>query len=172
MASSRDVLRTLEQCIDRELGLYQEYLAALLQEKQFIQCQDTEKIQAISQKRQLLCNSMKEAEEKRLDYIKSLPGDGANNLKLSEFVKANFSAVESKRLLGKVELLKDLVKRCHRESTEFRNVVDFSLNMVSGLISIFWSATQSVVRSYTQNGRMRESYAPSVVRSAGLLKQV
>ncbi len=172
MTPSREVLRILENLIDTEVGLYREYLKVIELEKAHLRSPDAEKISQMSEKRQQLYDAMRIAEKKRMDYVANVSRDGAQSQRISDFIKRSFSPIESKRVLMKVESLKELVKKCHRESREFGQVVDFSLNMVGGLISIFWSATQSVVRSYTAHGRMRESFTPALTRSAGLLREV
>lgn len=164
----QDILK-LERLIDLEVSVYEQYIELIAEERKHTVHFNATKLAELTAKRGELIDVMHQFQEQRRSMLKAW--SGTSRTKLSTFVKEYFAPEEAKRILPKVERLRELVTKCRETSDQFNQVVRFSLNVVSGLISILWSATQNVLRSYTPNGKMKESYHPARSRSAGVLKQ-
>ncbi len=159
----------LERMLGAECLIYKRYLAVLKEERRFIIKFDSEKITALCSERGRLCDEMQAALNERTALIKSFVGHSRG--RLSDHILQLFKQEDAQRLMPKVEELRKLVEQCHAGSKEFKQVIEFSLKLVSGLVSIIWSATQNLVKSYTQSGTMRESYHPTTSRQAAMLRK-
>jgi hypothetical protein len=59
-----------------------------------------------------------------------------------------------------------VVDKCTKE---FNQILNFSLGLVNGEISLLWSATQPVSRTYNAYGGMSEGVQPGPVRTGSSL---
>jgi hypothetical protein len=181
MSIAGQLARSLDQCVSAEIEIYRKYVALLAQERSLIVASKADKFSQITSERERLIELMAKAQETRFSLMRSALGEpemlGRHkapppSMKLSAFVTKFCSPREVKMLLPKVDALRKLVSASQRESLEFSHVVGFSLTMVSGLASLLWSATKTVIRSYTCNGNMKEAVHDGRSRKAGVLKEV
>jgi hypothetical protein len=181
MSNPSQLARSLDQCISAEIEIYRKYVALLAEERALIVASKTDQFSKLTSERERLIELMAQAQETRFSLMRTALGEpemlGRHkapppSIRLSAFVTKFCSPREAKALLPKVETLRKLVSASQRESAEFSQVVGFSLTMVGGLASLLWSATKTVIRSYTCNGNMKEAVHDGRSRKAGVLKEV
>ena len=165
-----DVAQTLDAIISQELLLYAEYQKLLVRERQALRKSDSDQIQVLADERGEVVDALSMANDQRCLIIREVSKE--RHLKLSTFIERFLTPQEQKQLMPKVKALKVAVAGCRSESSEFGQVVNFALKVTSGLVSILWSATQNVVRSYGRTGTMREAYHPSQGHAGSILKKV
>lgn len=159
--------KDIEVILNTECQLYEQYLLLLEEERQSITCLNAEKIAAARYKRETVGQEMKAAQEERMSLMKGFPSSGGQ--RLSSLVIQHCHLDDSKRIILLIEKLRDLVKQSRTKGVEFGQVAQFALNMVNGSLSIIWTATQNVVRSYTRRGEINESYNPQHSRAQTVL---
>lgn len=157
----------LEGVLKQECALYEEYLSLLAAEEEVVVNVSPEKIVSIAEKREALHERLSDAEERRKNLLKSFPeGD---SIKLSEIIARHCHPDDAKRIVPFVKKLKAAIAAVQQKGREANQVVDFSLRMVGGCMSLLHSGTQNVTRVYGRKGSMKESYTPGKVNST--LKQ-
>ena len=161
--------RSLEQMLEKECKLYLDYIELLDTERSWITKFNSDKLQAIRAKREVLFESMKEAHEARLAVMDKFPEGRTQKLRV--IIRRYFTHDEAKRLLPVADKLRELILKTRKNGMEFNQVATYALNLVNGTLSILWSATQNVVKSYGPSGIIQESFNPSGSRSVGVLKQ-
>ena len=57
--------------------------------------------------------------------------------------------------------LRELIKQTQGKAREYSELLNFSSNLVNGSLSILWSATQGIFKSYGRDRNIHESYHPS-----------
>ncbi len=166
--------RSLKTLLSEECQLYERYLAILKVEKELLRqlkkSEHTEELMALTKQREIIYEEMQIYQIRRVELIKDLPLVRAK--KFSEIVLLNFHPSDQKELMPLLERLKGLMLASQRAGIDFKQVINFSLNMVNGLVSIFLSATQSVVRSYTRRGALKERACIDTGSSQRVLKEV
>ena len=167
------VTRQLKQIIEEECALYGGYLQILDQERELLRqmrsSANTDAIMLLTAKRDVFSQEMKVLAERRGELL-SVFGD-TQGLKLSQLVKDYFHKADVSELMPCINRLKLLVDKSRRKNFEFSQIIGFSLNLVNGLASLFWSASQSVIKCYSPNGKIKESFHPSKSRAASVLKE-
>ncbi|MBN8549588.1 MAG: flagellar export chaperone FlgN [Deltaproteobacteria bacterium] len=163
------LVRELDSVLREELRLQKEYAEILNEERTSITTFKAEKVQSLSEKREVLSETIKRAAEKRAELMAMFPEHQGK--RLSELIRAHCHPVDQERLMPLADALKLAVQNTKSLSTEFKQLASFSLNLVNGALSILWSATQNVTRSYTPNGKIKESAHSSGNRQAGVLKE-
>lgn len=156
--------------IEREIALYKKYLALMEEEQRSVTKFDANAIEALTEKRNSLCNQLDEARLKRDELVMRIAQCDVP-MKLSEMVHRFCNREEKRKLTPLVDTLRTMVQSAQRASQEFSQVVNFSLGMVSSTLSIIWSATQEVQRSYTTQGVVKESFHPASAFRTGTLTQ-
>lgn len=164
------LVRELERILRRELALQQEYSELLTQERLHLTKFNSDKIVELSSKREEVSEQMRIASEERLELMKLFPEH--HGKRLTELVARHCHPEDVVLLLPLAEKLRAALKHTKSLGTEFRQLADFSLNLVNGALSILWSATQNVTRSYTPQGTLQEKYHHTAGQTwAGLLKR-
>lgn len=161
-------VKELAKILEYECGLYAAYVKTLANEKEAITKFNAENVSALTEQRLLLTEQIKAAKEQRFMVLDALP-EGRKE-KLSNLLQKYAHIEDAKRLMPLVQKLKVLVVEARQKSMEFNQIANFSLGIVNGSLSILWSATQNVVRSYDTLGSLKESYNPSTGRAAGVLR--
>jgi hypothetical protein len=96
---------------------------------------------------------------------------GSEGVKTSDLVERVCGPADKKRLLAIVQKIKLRIKQIEIASREFGQVVNFSLGLVNGSMSVLWSATQPVSKVYNAFGAMKQAVQPAAPRSGSLLGQ-
>ncbi len=160
----------LEKIIQREIGLHEQYIAILKEERAYTTKADTEKIIEISTKRGLIVDEMKYCHHQRMEIASKLPM--SRGQKLTALVERNASPEDQKRLLPLLKKLKEVVENSQKKTYDFGSVARFGLTVVEGLLSIIWSATQHITKSYSRQGTIKEQAQPAGTRASSVLKKV
>lgn len=160
---------SLERLIQNEIKLYQQYLQILTEEKTHITKFNSEKVAVLTEKRERVLAAMDDAQQERMELCKQFPN--SEGQKLSALIEQHYSGPERKKLLSLVGALRQGVSIAQKKTKEFGYITRFGLGMVEGLLSIFWSATQHVTKSYTRLGGIKENATPAGTRSSSVLKK-
>lgn len=164
------LVSALSSTIEREYKLYAEYLKVLEEERTCLSKFNAEKVTDLSDKRETLSIKISDARDARMELLKVIPD--SDKRPLSEIVTRDFHPDDARKLMPLVAKLKEVVKQAQAKGREFNQVVNFSLNVVTSTLSIFWSATQTVTRSYGPQGVLKESLLPAATtRYSGVLRE-
>ncbi len=162
------VLHNLEAVLQQECTLQEEYLRLLEEERQALVKFNAEKIEVISERRELLLGRIHEASEKRKELIQKIPGTGAD----TRLTELRLPDANTQKVNSLAKELKALVIKTRVVGQELNQIVQFGMNIISGSISIFRSASNHVTRSYTAQGKIHEATHPSGPVRGGLAKEV
>jgi|LakMenEpi03Aug12_release.lakeMendotaPanAssembly.Ray.scaffolds.fasta_scaffold868061_1 hypothetical protein len=160
-------VKTLERLLEQELSSYSEYLALLAQEQVSVVGLKAEQVSVLSQRRSELVIRIGEIRDKRLALVAELSGN--QEQKLSELIRVACTPADAKRLDKLISQIKAILKIVESKSREFNQVLNFSLGLVNGEISLLWSASQSITRVYNAFGTVNEAVQPSAPRNGSLL---
>lgn len=167
VAKGTPVITQLEGVIRQECALYEEYLSLLAAEEEVVVNVSPDKILSIAHRREALHDKLQDAQAKRKNLLKSFPeGD---TIKLSEIIARHCHPDDAKRIIPLVRKLKAAIAAVQQKGREANQVVDFSLRMVGGCLSLLHSGTQNVTRVYGRKGAIKESYNPG--KAGSTLKQ-
>jgi hypothetical protein len=161
-------VRTLERILERELAGYKEYLKLLSEEQQ----QGVVKLRAdrlaeLTERRDQAINELTKLRDEREELIERLVPDG--DQRLSVVVRELCTAADFKRLDRLITRVKAVLVEVEARSREFNQLINFSLGLVNGEISLLWSASRPVTRVYNSFGSVNEATQPSAPRVGSLL---
>ena len=159
--------RSLEKILEEEIALYVEYVGILTQEQSCVVTLRANDVSDLSYRRSQIVSKLEILKERRNSIVEQVSGREA--MRLTEFVEQACSPVDKKRVLPLVQKIKDLLKLVEDKSKEFSQVLNYSLGLVNGEISLLWSASQSVTRVYNAFGSVQEAVQPSAPRMGSLL---
>lgn len=159
--------RSLETILQDEISLYVEYVGILTQEQSCVVTLRAGDVSDLSHRRSQIIAKLEILKEKRDSIVERVSGREA--MRLTEFVEQACTPVDKKRVLLLVQKIKDLLKLVEDKSKEFSQVLNYSLGLVNGEISLLWSASQSVTRVYNAFGAVQEAVQPSAPRTGSLL---
>ncbi|MCO6431186.1 MAG: flagellar export chaperone FlgN [Deltaproteobacteria bacterium] len=160
----------LKRVLQAECDTHQRYLALLTEETSFITKFNAEKVEALTAKREELCEKMRELQMQRRELVKELTG--SEKTRLSEAIAVHFSGRERHELNALCKRLRELTTSTRKKGLEYSGVVNFALNLVNGTVSLFLAATQNIVKSYNRGGVLKESTSPAgPTRRSGISKE-
>ena len=155
---SAGLTKELSEILREESRAYEEFLGLLQKEREALKCLKSEEVEVLARKREVVSNQMRSMREKR---VKALSESGLSTTeKLSDVVKSKFLLSDQKILAPLIVKLRSLVEKVRIESKEFNQVVQFSMDLVNGSISILWSASHTVNRSYGRQGLINQAFQP------------
>lgn len=152
-------VQLLEQIIRKELHLLERYKNVITEESGYITKFNTDAITRITAEKRELLSALGSCQEQRLQYMRQFPEGDALNLR--QLVKQQFTPTDIRRVLPLAKELRLRVEDVQRSGRQHNQLLQFSLRMVHGLLSILRSASLNVVQSYTRKGSLHESYHPS-----------
>ena len=164
-----ELVGSLQTLLNQEYQLHEKLLALIELEKAAVTRADVEKVSALNQEREKLSEAAIAAKDRRLEFMARQPA--GQELRLTNWIEKHCHPADQKALLPLARKLKTIIGRSQQNGREFNQLLNFALNMVNGTLSILWSATQSIFRSYGQDGAIKESYHPSDSRASTVLKQ-
>lgn len=167
MKLSPRAVKTLEEILEQELVCYTAYLAFLAEEQVNVVKLKAEQVALLSERRSEQVSRIAELRDQRLELVASVSED--EERPLSEIIRDACTPVDAKRLGKLVTQIKAVIQVVESKSREFNQVLNFSLGLVNGEISLLWSASQSVTRVYNAFGSVREASQPSAPRAGSLL---
>lgn len=162
MQAKPGLVVALERNLERSCKVHERYLDLLERERTSLKTFSAEGVERFRSKREELLRTVEELNAQRGEILSALP-EGATR-KLSELLDTAFAPRDADRLRPLVTNLKALVGNVQARSREFSQVINFALNLVHGSLSILWSATQNVTRSYTPQGALQENRTPTSSR--------
>lgn len=162
-------LKELGRVLEAECSAYEEYSKLLEQEHHGIVHFKAETVEAIAERRGEIVEKLQVLREERLKLGAKFPeSDGA---KLNDLIARHCHADDRRTLQPLAIRLRAAVSDASARGKELGQLGQFALNVVNGSLSILWSASQSVVKSYAPNGKVREAFHPATTRAAGILRQ-
>ena len=151
-----------------EISLYQNYYALLNEERKHVIKFDEDRLRDITAQRADVLNQIVEVQKVRQELIKEFPH--YRDMKLHDLVIKNLQPKYAKQILPLIADLKKIAKKSIDSDSQYSQILNFSLRSVQGVLSILWSATQTVVKSYNRKGCLQNSYHPSdSSRTSGIL---
>lgn len=163
------LVRELEAALEEELRLQRDYARIMSEERASVTTFKAEKVEELSAKRELLSEKMKNAADRRLELMRMFPEHEGK--RLTELVRQHCHPHDQGRILPLADQLRDALQVTKRLSIEFKQLANFSLNLINGSLSILWSATQNITRSYTPTGKIKEAAHHNGPRQSGTLKE-
>jgi hypothetical protein len=160
-------VKALERLLEQELASYSEYLALLAQEQVSVVGLKADKVTALSQRRDDVVQRISDLRNQRLALVAE--ASGGQEQRLSELIRVACVPADAKRLDKLVTQIKAILAVVESKSREFNQVLNFSLGLVNGEISLLWSASQSVTRVYNAFGAVNEAVQPNAPRVGSLL---
>lgn len=164
--ASADV-KQLEKYLLDEIALCDEYLKTIKQEQDAVVKLDSPAVTSWGEKRSLLLEKMARLRDDRAILVGRVTGD--DTTRVSEMVSTGCGPTDRKRLLALTDKVKVRLAMVEKQTREFTHILNFSLGLVNGEISLLWSATQPVTRGYNAFGSMTEGVQPGPVRSSSSL---
>lgn len=161
------VLKTLETALEEELRHYHDYLEILSQEQERVVTLKTDELVEFSANRSQIIDRLAQLRDVRVGIVASIVGN--DSTKLSDFVESLPASADKNRLSNYVEKIKSAVESVDRKTKEFNQVLNYSLGLVNGEISLLWSASQTVSRVYNAFGSVVEGAQPAPQRVGSLL---
>ncbi len=153
--------------MEQELASYSEYLALLAQEQVSVVGLKAEQVSALSERRAEVVQRISELRDKRLALVAEV--SRGEEQRLSEIIRVACAPADANRLDKLIKQIKAILAVVESKSREFNQVLNFSLGLVNGEISLLWSASQSVTRVYNAFGTVNESVQPKAPRAGSLL---
>jgi hypothetical protein len=162
-------VKKLERILAEECALYREYLAVLTKERECVLALRASEVTALCGRRTELVEQLADLRDERTDAVESVfPEDSR---KLSEIIESECTPADKKKLLTLISTIKTSVALVEEKSREFNHVLNFTLGLVNGELSLLWSASQSVTRVYDSFGSLHEAAQPTAPRAGSLLGQ-
>ena len=164
--TSADV-KTLEKFLVDEIALCDEYVKIIQQEQTAVVKLDSETVTLLGEQRGVVVDNLTRVREERALLVERITGD--EFMRVTDMVNQGCSPADKKRLLPltlKVKARLAIVDKCTKE---FNQILNFSLGLVNGEISLLWSATQPVSRTYNAYGGMSEGVQPGPTRTGSSL---
>lgn len=171
MQANGRVIAALQRNLERSCALHEQYLDVLTEERTRLKTFSADDVERIRTKREEILGTIAELNTQRLEILSVVP-EGTTR-KLSELIELDtiFSPRDADTLRPHVGRLKALATAVQTQNREFSQVVNFALNLVHGSLSILWSATQNVTRSYTAGGAILENRTPTGSRLQSTLRE-
>jgi len=167
MKLNTGAVQQLERILERELSCYTEYLALLAEEQKSVVGLKPDQVEELSARRSEVVNLIGDLRDQRLKIVAEVTGN--HDTRLSDFIKTNCAPADAKRLDKIASQIKAILTVVESKSREFSQVLNFSLGLVNGEISLLWSASQSVTRVYNSFGSVKEATQPAAPRTGSLL---
>lgn len=163
------LVRNLVQLLEAECKLHERYQKVLEQERRAIVAADLTAVSQNSTEREKLNIAIQTAQDRRLAFLARYPQ--GSELKLSLWIESHLHPADRAQVRPVLKRLTDLVRSGQAGSRDLSQLLSFSLGLVESCLSIIWSATQGVFRSYSANGSVKESRHPVTSRKQATLKQ-
>lgn len=167
MKLHNSAVKQLEQILERELSCYTEYLALLAEEQKSVVGLKPDQVTELSARRSEVVTLIGDLRDRRLKIVAE--ATGTHDIRLSEFIRTACAPADAKRLDKVASQIKAIITVVESKSREFSQVLNFSLGLVNGEISLLWSASQSVTRVYNAFGSVTEATQPIAPRTGSLL---
>jgi hypothetical protein len=166
-AANPVAVRQLEQLLREEVAVCEQYLAIISKEQLAVTKLDSLAVSECSNQREQCLSVLNGLKDRRVETLRML--SDSKKISTTEVVTRVCQGKERQRILALVDKLRDVLTRVESTSRECNQVVDFSLGLVNGSLSILWSATQDVTKGYTPYGTITEGTTRQPRRRGALL---
>lgn len=156
-------IRAIEKYLADEIALCDEYIKVIQQEQSAVVKLDASTVTLLGEQRALIVEKLSRIRDDRALLVERITGD--ETTRVSDLVAQRCGPSDRKRLLALAEKVKIRIARVDRMTQEFNQILNFSLGLVNGEISLLWSATQPVTRVYNAYGGLTEGVQPGPARS-------
>lgn len=156
MAIDSHTYREIYDIINKQIALYQEYLKVQDEEKEGLKRVNVQKIKENTVLRSNILEYIYVLKNKLADILNR---EGEN--KILKLINKSASNEQKMILIPRIKKLRELVKQTQGKAREYSALLDFSSNIVNGSLSILWSATQGIFKSYGRDRNIHQSYHPS-----------
>lgn len=167
MPLDQRILKDLEKIINEECTAVDQYLSLLKAEQDHVIKLRGDEVSELAARREILTETLARLRCQRDDLVRILNKN--SRVTLSELISTQGTPADKKKFLPLIQKLKTRLKAFEDRNKEFSEVVNFSLGLVNGSLSILWSATQTVSRCYNAFGAIKESFQPTAPRAGTLL---
>lgn len=158
MALDTSVFREMHDIVNKQIALYEEYLRVQNEEKEGLKRVNVQKIKENTVLRSNILEYIYVLKNKLSDIL-SKEGES----KVIRLLNKKASIEQKRIILPKIKKLRELVKQTQGKAREYSELLDFSSNLINGSLSILWSATQGIFKSYGRDRNIHESYHPNGV---------
>ena len=159
VAIPQRISRELRRLLEEEIRLQREYVDLLQAETDAMVKFGPEQIYQTVAQREILTGAMRAIAEQRVALLESAgiaPGQ-----KLSRIVSERCTGEDKRILTALVEQVRGGLATVQGELRKHASVTRFCQGLVSGTLSILFSGSQSVHRSYSRRGEVRERALPA-----------
>ena len=160
-------IKAVENFLHEEIALCDEYMKIVTQEQAAVLKLDSESVAKFSEQRAIVVEKLTQLRDNRALLVERLTGDEFT--RVSAMIAQGCGPSDKKRLLALTDKVKLKLAQLEQKTREFNQIVNFSLGLVNGEISLLWSATQPVSRSYNAFGTLTEGVQPGPIRAGSLL---
>lgn len=160
-------IKAVEKFLHEEISLCDEYMKIMTQEQSAVIKLDSESVAKFSDQRAIVVEKLTKLRDDRALLVERLTGDEIT--RVSAMIAVGCGPSDKKRLLALTDKVKLKLAQLERKTTEFNQIVNFSLGLVNGEMSLLWSATQPVSRGYNAFGTLTEGVQPGPTRAGSLL---
>lgn len=167
MPLDQRILKDLEKIINDECTAVDQYLNLLKAEQDHVVKLRGDEVSELSSRREILTDTLARLRSQRDDLVRILNKN--TRVTLTELITIQGGIADKKKFLPLIQKLKKRLQAFEDRNKEFSEVVNFSLGLVNGSLSILWSATQTVSRCYNAFGAITESFQPTAPRAGTLL---
>lgn len=154
----------LYSILERECELHQRYLKVLLEEKLALEKLDHQTVSELAFKRQSISTELEQLQIRRLEIIGQSNANRAKKLanpSLTKWVELNCHPEDQQRLIKSITRLKKLALELQIRAREFASIMDFSMRLVKGSLSLIWSGQDQESSVYSGSGKVKTTYIPS-----------
>lgn len=156
-------IKSLEKFLADEIALCDEYLKIIIQEQAAVVKLDSATVTILGEKRALIVEKLSQLREERALLVERVTGDEFT--RVSDMIAQGCAPADKRRLLALAQKVKARLAVVDSKTREFSQIVNFSLGLVNGEISLLWSATQPVSRTYNARGGLTEGVQPGPPRT-------
>lgn len=159
------VAQELIASLNLECRHQREYLRLIEEEKQALQSLKTYNIQECSARREAVICDIKKEQENRIRLLKGMLKKITTNrpeLRITAIAERVFHPDDSRKVNEICSILKDLITLTKRKTHELESIVSFSMNLISGSLSVILSQSQVQTPLYNAIGKVAQASKSNV----------
>ena len=160
-------VKSLEKFLVDEVSLCDEYLKIIKEEQAAVVKLDAEKVTLLGEARSFVVDKLTRLREDRALFVERMTGDEFT--RVTQVINQGCGPSDKKRLIALTQKVKARLVAFDKCTKEFNQVLNFSLGLVNGEMSLLWSATQPISRTYNAHGGLTEGVQPGPVRTGSSL---
>ena len=163
------IFQGIRLTLEDEYKLREDYCVLSSEERRAMTKFDTGEIEKLTSKKEEILQKLETNSLKIKELISALPD--AEPRTISELAKAYARKEDRRVILQLVDKVRRISKKTKLSSLELKELSSFSLSMIHSLLSIIWSGTLGITKSYGKRGNLKESFHPLGSRTKTTLKE-